>query len=339
MPSPGELWAGRWLSICAPSWSWTPSTWPSVSGNQHPAWSVTPTTAASTPRSPSAAAWSPQSWSPQWAPSATRWTTPSPRASSPPWSANSSTATPGRPERACGRRSSTSSRSSTTANAATRPSTTPPQSTTSSSTHQQHPRPNHRVHRNGATPHREAFFMRYAACPRGPRREDDQRFRWSWMVWWACQDLNLGPHPYQQNAGNHCAKRRSCRSRSTVEAEVMWSHRVQLCALIAPATALLGTSAVLAVVVLASVVPGTLTGPLGRPSAARLAVVPATVGSGAYLPPVVGQREADLHRERRIVGAEVGEEGVPARPCHCDCDPPWSVRAPAPVVAQALGLP
>ena len=62
-----------------------------------------------------------------------RMTTPSPRASSPPWNASSSTATPGRPERAYGRRSSTSSRSSTTANAATRPSTTihpPPTSST-----------------------------------------------------------------------------------------------------------------------------------------------------------------------------------------------------------------
>jgi hypothetical protein len=166
--------------------------------------------------------------------------------------------------------------------------------------------------------------------------------------------LNQRPHPYQQNAGNRCAKRRSRRSRSTVEAKVMCSHRVQLsqgqsngvmpfcvcagqvlerphsltapvvCALIAPAAALLSTSAVLAVVVRVSVVVGTLTGPLGRPSAARLAVVPAAVGSGAYLPPAVGQREADLHRERPVVAAEVGEEGVPARPCHGACDPPSS---------------
>ena len=59
---------------------------------------------------------------------------------------------------------------------------------------------------------------------RGPLRK---RFRW-----WACQDFNLGPHPYQQNVGNRCAKRRSRRSRSTVEAEVMCSRGVQLCALI-----------------------------------------------------------------------------------------------------------
>jgi hypothetical protein len=24
-----------------------------------------------------------------------------------------------------------------------------------------------------------------------------KRFHWSKAVWWACQDLNLGPHPYQ----------------------------------------------------------------------------------------------------------------------------------------------
>jgi hypothetical protein len=38
--------------------------------------------------------------------------------------------------------------------------------------------------------------------------------------WWACQDLNLGPHPYQQNAGNRCAEGRFPWSRSTVEAKV-----------------------------------------------------------------------------------------------------------------------
>jgi hypothetical protein len=72
------------------------------------------------------------------------------------------------------------------------------------------------------------------------------------------------------------------------------------------------------VVVLVWVVVGTLTGPLGRLSAARLAVVPAAAGSGADLPPAGGQREADLRRERRIVSAEVGEKGVLAPPCHDD---------------------
>jgi hypothetical protein len=75
-----------------------------------------------------------------------------------------------------------------------------------------------------------------------------------------------------------------------------------------------------------SVVVGTLTGSLGRPSAARLAVVSAAAGPGAHLSPAVGQREADLHGEGRVVGAEVGEEGVPARPCHCDCVLPVPAR-------------
>jgi hypothetical protein len=48
-----------------------------------------------------------------------------------------------------------------------------------------------------------------------------------WVGWWACQDLNLGPHPYQQNAGNRCAKSRSRRLRSTVGAKVMCSRGVQ----------------------------------------------------------------------------------------------------------------
>jgi hypothetical protein len=43
--------------------------------------------------------------------------------------------------------------------------------------------------------------------------------------------LNLRLHPYQQNAGNRYAKRRSRRSCPTVEGQVMCSHRVQLCVL------------------------------------------------------------------------------------------------------------
>src|SRR5918993_4493686 len=80
-----------------------------------------PLNLGNTPHSPTAAAWPPPNSSPRWGPSATRSTTPSPRASSQRWNANSSTGTSGRPERACGQRSSTSSRSSTTANDATRP--------------------------------------------------------------------------------------------------------------------------------------------------------------------------------------------------------------------------
>jgi hypothetical protein len=59
----------------------------------------------------------------------------------------------------------------------------------------------------------------------------DQRLHCSEADLWAWLDLNQRPHPYQQNAGNRCANRHSRRSRSTVEGEVMCSHRVQLCAL------------------------------------------------------------------------------------------------------------
>jgi hypothetical protein len=58
----------------------------------------------------------------------------------------------------------------------------------------------------------------------------DWRFCWSGWVW-ACQDLNLGPHPYQQSTGNRCAAGRFRRSHSTVGAEVMCSPSVQLNAL------------------------------------------------------------------------------------------------------------
>jgi hypothetical protein len=49
--------------------------------------------------------------------------------------------------------------------------------------------------------------------------------------WWACQDLNLGPHPYQLNAGNRCADRRSRRSRPTVDAKGMRSIGALVCVL------------------------------------------------------------------------------------------------------------
>ena len=47
--------------------------------------------------------------------------------------------------------------------------------------------------------------------------------------WWACQDLNLGPHPYQLNAGNRCADRPFPRSRPTVGAQGMRSIRPLVC--------------------------------------------------------------------------------------------------------------
>jgi hypothetical protein len=45
--------------------------------------------------------------------------------------------------------------------------------------------------------------------------------------WWACQDLNLGPHPYQQSGAYRYATLRFCRSRATVGGEVMRSLRLR----------------------------------------------------------------------------------------------------------------
>jgi hypothetical protein len=46
---------------------------------------------------------------------------------------------------------------------------------------------------------------------------------------WAFPGLNLGPHPYQRNAGNRCAKRRFPSSRPTVGAKVMRSIGALVC--------------------------------------------------------------------------------------------------------------
>jgi hypothetical protein len=63
-----------------------------------------------------------------------------------------------------------------------------------------------------------------------PEPEDEQEaFPLVMGLWWACQDLNLGPHPYQLNAGNRCADGRFRRSRPTVGAEVIRSIDVQVC--------------------------------------------------------------------------------------------------------------
>jgi hypothetical protein len=43
--------------------------------------------------------------------------------------------------------------------------------------------------------------------------------------WWACQDLNLGPHPYQQSGAYRYATLRCCRSCSTVRGQVMRCSR------------------------------------------------------------------------------------------------------------------
>ena len=57
-------------------------------------------------------------------------------------------------------------------------------------------------------------------------------FPLSQAIPWAWLDLNQRPHPYQQSGRNRCAKRHSRRSGSTVQADVVCSHRVQLCALL-----------------------------------------------------------------------------------------------------------
>jgi hypothetical protein len=41
--------------------------------------------------------------------------------------------------------------------------------------------------------------------------------------WWACQDLNLGPHPYQVSRAKRCADRRFPRSPPSVRGEGMRS--------------------------------------------------------------------------------------------------------------------
>jgi hypothetical protein len=42
--------------------------------------------------------------------------------------------------------------------------------------------------------------------------------------WWACQDLNLGPHPYQVSRAKRCADRRFPRSPPSVRGEGMRSR-------------------------------------------------------------------------------------------------------------------
>src|SRR4029453_17814997 len=87
-------------------------------------------------------------------------------------------------------------------------------------------------------------FTRRPTMPSRPRRgpdvdqERNERRRLRdrdalpcWVGWWACQDLNLRPHPYQQNAGNRCADRPFPRSRPTVEAKGMRSIGPLVCVL------------------------------------------------------------------------------------------------------------
>jgi hypothetical protein len=53
------------------------------------------------------------------------------------------------------------------------------------------------------------------------RRNERAAFPLVRGLWWACQDLNLGPHPYQQSRAHRCATRRFPRWLPTVGGEVM----------------------------------------------------------------------------------------------------------------------
>ena len=59
----------------------------------------------------------------------------------------------------------------------------------------------------------------------------EKHFRRSNPVWWAWPDLNLGPHPYQLDAGNRCADRPFPRSPPTVGAKGMRSNGPLVCVL------------------------------------------------------------------------------------------------------------
>jgi hypothetical protein len=74
------------------------------------------------------------------------------------------------------------------------------------------------------------------------RKRSSQHFHWSEAISWACQDLNLGPHPYQQPTGNRCAHRPFRRSRPTVGGEVTGSIGRQLRVLLQTAASTAGLS-------------------------------------------------------------------------------------------------
>jgi hypothetical protein len=55
------------------------------------------------------------------------------------------------------------------------------------------------------------------------RRSQDRDALTCWVGWWACQDLNLGPHPYQQSSAYRYATLRFRRWCPTVGGQVMRS--------------------------------------------------------------------------------------------------------------------
>jgi hypothetical protein len=79
---------------------------------------------------------------------------------------------------------------------------------------------------NGLRTQRQRF-----PCTKAPRERQSPAFALVRGLWWACQDLNLGPHPYQPNAGNRCAVGRFPSSRPTVGAKGIGSIGVQICVL------------------------------------------------------------------------------------------------------------
>ena len=48
---------------------------------------------------------------------------------------------------------------------------------------------------------------RYAARVEMVPRHRRPAFALVMALWWACQDLNLGPHPYQRSTAERCANR------------------------------------------------------------------------------------------------------------------------------------
>ena len=55
-------------------------------------------------------------------------------------------------------------------------------------------------------------------------RDVKQAFRWSEAIWWAWEDFNLRPHPYQVSTAKRCAERRFPRSPATVRGQGMRSY-------------------------------------------------------------------------------------------------------------------
>ncbi len=82
--------------------------------------------------------------------------------------------------------------------------------------------------RHGKGPAFRPHPIRDASKPAGTERRTTSVSAAQGWYWWAWEDLNLRPLPYQLTAGNRCAEGRFCRSLVTVDAKVKWSIGVQL---------------------------------------------------------------------------------------------------------------